>query len=78
MKAATSTGSLAQAFLRKAAVLTVSLVSAAQLLEVFSPPLFWLHPWHMEVPGPRIKSELQLRPTLWQPWICNPRLQASV
>ena len=30
-------------------------------------PLFffkWLHPWHMEVPGPGSESELQLRPTL--------------
>ena len=25
--------------------------------------LFWLHPWHMEVPGPGIKSEPQRQPT---------------
>ena len=26
--------------------------------------LFWLYLWHIEVPEPGIKSELQLRPTL--------------
>ena len=36
--------------------------------------LFWLHPWHMEVPGPGIKFEPQLQPTsrLWQYQILNP------
>ena len=36
--------------------------------------LFQLHPWHVEVPGPGIKSELQLQPMpqLQQCWICNP------
>ena len=35
--------------------------------------LFWPHPWHMEIPGPGIKSELQLRPMphLWHCWILN-------
>ena len=30
---------------------------------------FQLHPWHMEIPGPGIEPELQLRPMqqLWQP-----------
>ena len=27
--------------------------------------LSWPHPWHMEVPGPRIESRMQL----WQHWI---------
>ena len=36
--------------------------------------LFWLHPWHMEVPGPGTESELQLWPTpqLQQCRILNP------
>ena len=29
---------------------------------------FWLHPQHVEVPGPGIEPELQL----WQYWILNP------
>ena len=29
---------------------------------------FWLHLWHMEVPGPGIKSGLQLQ----QCWFLNP------
>ena len=33
----------------------------------FSFFLFWLHPWHMEVPGPGTKSEQQLRPMLQLP-----------
>ena len=35
---------------------------------------FWQHLRHMDVPGPGIKSEPQLRPTLqmWQCWILNP------
>ena len=35
--------------------------------------LFWLHLWHVEVPGPGIKFKLQLWPVpqLWQCWILN-------
>ena len=37
-------------------------------------PLPWLHPQHMELPGPVTESEPQLRsaPWLWQCWILNP------
>ena len=36
--------------------------------------ILWRHPWHMEVPGPGIESELQLQPTphLQQHQILNP------
>ena len=41
---------------------------------VLFPPLFQLHPRHIEVPGPGIKSELHLQPMpqLGQHWILNP------
>ena len=43
---------------------------------------FWLHPRHMEVPGPRIKSEpqLQLQPEqqMLQHWILNPGIELSL
>ena len=36
--------------------------------------MFWLHLWHIEVPGPRIQSEPQclLMPQLLQHWILKP------
>ena len=39
----------------------------------------WLHSWHMEVPGPGIKSKLQLQctPQPQQCWILNPLRQAG-
>jgi len=41
--------------------------------------IFQPFPQHMEVPGPRIESELQLQrtPQLQQHWILNPLCQAG-
>ena len=45
---------------------------------IFVSFLFWPHLWHMEVPGPGIKSKLHLQPMwhLWQYWILHLLLQA--
>ena len=45
-----------------------------QVLTIFFQP----PSWHIETPGPEIKSELQLKsaPQMWQCWIFNPLHQA--
>ena len=39
--------------------------------------LFWLHPWHMEVPGPGTESMPQLQPAP-QPWQCQIRYPTAL
>ena len=53
--------------------------SWARIIAASPAPSFWLHPWHMKVSGPGIKSEPQLwpKPHLWQHPILNPLHQAE-